>query len=469
MFVADYPLAGVRPAEYNPRRITDDQFALLQESIKTLGVIRPVIVKPDGLLMAGHQRTKAMRAVGITHSPAHVLEDIPLQAEIMFNLLHNATDVEVALIGHRIQPRAPGWYAVEPQELEAPGRPRAAAQIAQIAELLRRYGEWGGIVAARSGEIIGGHLYARACKFTNTTIRACVVDDAILPAVRRFLDAEYGRYSYDGVPRNTWVQTLKQPNRVQKTKDGGEVVESKLWYETIPRITPKTRLLDFGAGKMAMTSRLVEQGYDLRGVEFFARRPGTMDLDYEGIHAACDRVIHELSTVGLYDAVLCDSVMNSVDTVVAERDVMVSIGALTRPGGWYFWSGHAREGHDQQELRASRLATQAKHVQFYDADGFTAVFDRGVWSFQKYHYRDDAEALTRATCGDAFTYKAEGAWFGIWGRRSVALPQAEIEAALWREFELPWPDGTTVGRGDAIVAAYRKALTINGPRQPEKA
>lgn len=43
-FIPSYPLAELRPADYNPRKLDDDKFQLLQESLRKFGVIKPVII-----------------------------------------------------------------------------------------------------------------------------------------------------------------------------------------------------------------------------------------------------------------------------------------------------------------------------------------------------------------------------------------------------------------------------------------
>ena len=94
-FVEAYPLDQARPAEYNPRVITPETFELLRGSLRNLGIIKPIITTTGGLLVAGHQRTRAMKAEGYTHAPAHVLNGhIGQSDEIRFNQLHNAADLE---------------------------------------------------------------------------------------------------------------------------------------------------------------------------------------------------------------------------------------------------------------------------------------------------------------------------------------------------------------------------------------
>lgn len=97
-----WPLSELRPADYNPRKISPDAFLKLQDSLRTLGVVKPVILNRDGTLVAGHQRTRAMKAIGMTHTPALLLDrKVRRSDEIAFNLFHNSieTDSSTATLG----------------------------------------------------------------------------------------------------------------------------------------------------------------------------------------------------------------------------------------------------------------------------------------------------------------------------------------------------------------------------------
>ncbi|WP_405668932.1 ParB N-terminal domain-containing protein [Streptomyces sp. NBC_00055] len=94
-----YPLKDLRPADYNPRHLSDEACARLQEPIGRHGVVKPVILNADGTLVAGHQRTKAMTALGMTHTPAVMLgTKVRLTDEIQFNLLHNRVETEASVV-----------------------------------------------------------------------------------------------------------------------------------------------------------------------------------------------------------------------------------------------------------------------------------------------------------------------------------------------------------------------------------
>ncbi|EKU4728648.1 MULTISPECIES: ParB N-terminal domain-containing protein [Citrobacter] len=83
------PLYG---AKYNPRHIDDKELELLADSIKFLGLVKPLIARGD-LLVAGHQRTKVLQRLGINTAAVYKLpRETTVYDEIRFNQLHNGTD-----------------------------------------------------------------------------------------------------------------------------------------------------------------------------------------------------------------------------------------------------------------------------------------------------------------------------------------------------------------------------------------
>ena len=98
-FIESYPIEKLHTAEYNPRKIAEGAFEKLKESLSTFGVVKAVVVNQDGTLIAGHQRTKAMKAVGITEVPIFLTETkISKSDEIKFNLLHNRVEEETCIV-----------------------------------------------------------------------------------------------------------------------------------------------------------------------------------------------------------------------------------------------------------------------------------------------------------------------------------------------------------------------------------
>lgn len=74
-------LDALKPAEWNPRTISDDQFLRLKSAIQQDPNFlwhRPIIAMSDGTIYGGNMRFRAVQALGWTEVPA-ILEDIPLE------------------------------------------------------------------------------------------------------------------------------------------------------------------------------------------------------------------------------------------------------------------------------------------------------------------------------------------------------------------------------------------------------
>ena len=51
----------IKPAEYNPRRISDEDYKKLQNSISNFGLVDPIIINlRNNVIIGGHQRYKAL-------------------------------------------------------------------------------------------------------------------------------------------------------------------------------------------------------------------------------------------------------------------------------------------------------------------------------------------------------------------------------------------------------------------------
>ena len=69
------PVGKLKPAPYNPRKIDSDEMERLKLSLKTYGIVDPVIVqKSSGLVIGGHQRLTAAKALGWATVPVVYLD-----------------------------------------------------------------------------------------------------------------------------------------------------------------------------------------------------------------------------------------------------------------------------------------------------------------------------------------------------------------------------------------------------------
>lgn len=93
----------ITPASYNPRKISNQQFEKLKESISLNGFVMPILVNKSNMtIIAGHQRTKAAKAIGIKEVPVFFCDGINKADEIKFNQIHNGTDNEMGAVAYFI-------------------------------------------------------------------------------------------------------------------------------------------------------------------------------------------------------------------------------------------------------------------------------------------------------------------------------------------------------------------------------
>lgn len=455
-----HAVEGLRPADYNPRAIAPDALDTLQTSLHTFGFAKPIIVKPSGLIIAGHQRTKAAKACGITHVPAWVITvDVTNDDEVKFNQLHNGTDLETIDRVVRVRPAQPGemrrFIELPAKDINGDHRSSQANTRMLVARLLQTYGNWGGCVATASGRVVSSPHYALTAAQIGMPVRTYYIEDDLEADALRIFSHQYGAFNYEHIP---YIQANAQPYRL---RSGGAKDQHSDLYEkiVIPQWGPRERLLDFGCGQADYLHMFQTRGRMASGIEFFHRRAGTATLDTKAVHHMIAEALGNWTRRGGYDLVVCDSVLNSVDTLTAENDVITCVQAFTKPGGRMFFSGRTRSGVEAS-MAANRSGNKnggTRAVEFLDENGFTAYKRGDVWFFQKFATQAELTKLFESFGVTALMVtERSNKWFASM-RKGTEPADAHIEAALRREFDLPWPNDTSVGRADEAVAAWLAA------------
>jgi ParB family transcriptional regulator, chromosome partitioning protein len=459
MFHPDYPVTNLHPAPYNPRHLEDDAFEALQRSIRKLGMVKPIIVADNGTIVAGHQRTRALLATGRDTTPAYVISGLNKMDEMKFNQLHNGTDLDTGDEHVTVPPSdVLGYVDVDHRLVEGNLRAAGGPLRHTICGLLTLYGPWGGIVATKSGKCISGAQYALSCKLVSLPVRVYYVEDKDATLVKAIFQKQYGTFFYENLPKTTYAQTFAQMYRVRKDKDGIPRGVKAPNYEKIyiPGFVTGERILDFGCGQGDYVRMLQEKGVRIWGVEFFYRI-GT-HLNTEATHKMIDSLIAVLDREGRFDTVICEFVLNSTDSLRAERSVMTCLNAFCRPGGQMFASGRTLESI---EGTLNVTGATQENLTFLDEHGYTARILKGQWFYQKYHSKkmrlDLAHTYIGPDAGTGNAPRAKGT-FLLSGTKRHEMPLEQVKAALEFEFNLMWPGGQTVNRHREIIAAYERAL-----------
>ena len=430
-------------ADYNPRIISQDSFIKLQESLKTFGVCKPVIVNENGILIAGHQRTKAMRTVGIKEVPSYILKTkIAVHDEIRFNLMHNSIETENSKTKIKtFNDLDFGYNLVQCEDIEVL-KYKNGAILKEICRLLLKYGAWGSVIINEQGEVIHNNDYAACCKKLNMPCLVYKMTNEKALLFLEYMKYDYGRYDYEALGIKAYNQTYCQMNRNGR-------IHSRLYEKyVIPFINKKQRMVDFGAGKKEYATRLKEQGYNIFAYEPHLKKPNTEKLDVRQVVKDISTIQKDIEKNGLYDVVILDSVLNSITSLEFEHLVMITCNSLLRENGtFYTGTRNLQSAEKEREISADGV----RYVQFLDQDKFCATFRKGVWTMQKFNDGKMLYKLMSKYFHEVKIYDNTTSQIFAMCKKPKRFSKEEYERALNIEFNMEYPNGYKHNKHKKIV------------------
>lgn len=457
MLNLNYPIANLRGAEYNPRIISDTDLETLCQSIKQLGLVKPLIVRND-LLVAGHQRTKALLSLGVETAPVYLLsQDTTTYDEVRFNQLHNGTDLDCGDENCFIEgDLSLGYQQINPERLTGNFRGKLAGVRGEIAKLITKYGSWGGIVATQAGEVIHASQYALAAKLCGVQITTFVIKNERKNEYQNFLNKQYGVFDYSKIKRTTYVQSYAQMNRLR----GDSQLKSTLYHNFVEpwlKKHPEAIGLDFGCGHGDYVKKLSSQGFDIIGVELFKRVGATDKLDITAINKMIDYLVIYLKKQR-FDYVVCDSVLNSIDCEEAEKSVMTLLNLFCKPGGLVFFSGRNLERVTEEATNMTKHTQKGRSIEFLDNKGFTALYRKGHWFFQKFHDNEDCEKLITDYGFKKIDHRRNirGTSWQVVAAKIREINLEDAIAAVSYEFNLPLSPTRRLNRHNEVIEVIKR-------------
>lgn len=432
----------IKPADYNPRRISDSAFAELKGSLKTLGFILPIIVNRENMtIVAGHQRTKAAMAIGLTEAPCYYVSGIDIESEVRFNQVHNGIELEPDIHSECLNVRASGFY----DDIAAEDfiiKDSKATIVKDMCQLMVNYGNALCAIVIGS-ECVFGNNYIKAAKITGMPIHCCFVEESKRAMFEYYFKQDYGVFSYDHIERGDFVQGLAQPPRLK-------VLPWSCLYEiVVPHLQNEDRksvkVFDFGCGKAQYITKLHKQlGYrNAIGLEFFNHN--TVGISVEHGQEMVDDFIAFVKANGKFDYVICDAVINSVNTQEAEDAVLMCLNLFCKMGGKIFISGRNLE-YMKQQTEANRNTTPMMSINFFDENGLTAIMKQGQWFFQKFLTDEDVDKIIKRMGFDVFVRKKSSGYFFIGAYKTKDFPKEEYAKAVDYEFNLKLPNNRRYNR-----------------------
>lgn len=125
-------IAELKPAGYNPRRLTEKQFEDLKKSFQKLGTLEPAVINMhpgrENIIIAGHQRIKVAAALGMTEYPCHEVQFTEKkEREANIRLNRNRGEWDFELLGNEFEINDLVGWGFEPLELGISAKEDAVA------------------------------------------------------------------------------------------------------------------------------------------------------------------------------------------------------------------------------------------------------------------------------------------------------------------------------------------------------
>jgi ParB family transcriptional regulator, chromosome partitioning protein len=469
--IVDIDISAISGASYNPRAISEEKIATLRESIECLGIIKPIIVrKEDGTILAGHQRTKSAKLSGYSTIKGFYLTDVNSTDEVRFNQLHNLSECEISekapvILVTALIP-AGEFSIVKNRDIQiiSPGEKNQA--VNQLSKLILRYGQFANAIINQDGRVIISAVYAKAVKLLGLDLWVYRIPKEKEILALKYFSMEYGQFSYEHIERKTYIQSLAQKNRLRSESHSRSTLYEKV---ILPKLSKNDNALDFGAGQRDYSKMLSKKGYRIFPLEFYLRRPGADVIWMSEIIRDFQRIENHLATIGQFDVVICDSVMNSVDSIQAQNSVLITLSALCKKGGTIFWSGIPLK-FKKMHINRKNTFDNKESAAFLDDNGFTGNYRYGEWYFQKYHTRSEVETLNRKYFSNRFSVydrglispsgELNGSAYQVETVNDKLPSEKEVIEALTFEFSLPLPGGERHQLVDRILSAYQKSMDL---------
>lgn len=277
-----------------------------------------------------------------------------------------------------------------------------------------------------------------------------------------YFSKKYGVFNYEAIERNDFVQGLAQPNRHLS------IDWSVLYKEIVPYLQREPKdisILDFGCGKGEFIHK-VKAEFGIKkaiGLEFFNHNK--VGISVERGHKLIDALIAHVKQYGAFDYVVCDAVINSVNTNEAEFAVMACLNLFCKDGGKVFFSGRRREDADSQ-INMKQHKGQECFVRFFDENGLTSILREGQWFFQKFLLKHQVDELTeRVGLSKFMQYDAQG-YFGRGCTKVKRLDIADYVKAVNYEFNLSLPNGKKYNRHEEVKELF--TILLKGENDEKK-
>ena len=432
----------LKPVDYNPRVINESSLKKLKESINYFGVISPLIINNDGRLIAGHQRTKVIKSLGISKVPVFKSSfDIPMHNEIRFNMVHNSVefnDKQQLIISKEIPFNK--FIKVDYEDIELIKSFKRPSYHIEIGKLLNYYGGYGVSIINEKNEIIFNTDYALIIKKLKLPLLVYKLNEYDSNLLEKFMDIDYGEYNYQMLNVKSYNQFLCQMNkRNNMKKKYGTYMKSSLYENyVIPQINKNNKIIDFGAGKLGYVRELRKQNYNIFAYEPFVQYKEKINIS--AVIKLIKVLENQINKNGLFDICILDSVINSIISDEFEDKVLTTCNSLLNKNGRLYVSTRNKKCIIKKQ-ESQKHRDPSTYLNFLDNNDYSLKFRKGRLTMQKFHTTKSLKNLLQKYFEQVEILGGEsGTMIYAICKYPKKLNLKKIEEAINIEFNMEYPN-----------------------------
>jgi len=125
MQIIQRKISTLKPAEYNPRRLTDKQYQNLKDSLENFDVVEPAVINMHhdrkNVIIGGHQRIKVAKDLGYKEFPCvEISLPIEKEKELNIRLNKNTGEFDFDMLANEFETGDLVHWGFELKELDIP-------------------------------------------------------------------------------------------------------------------------------------------------------------------------------------------------------------------------------------------------------------------------------------------------------------------------------------------------------------
>lgn len=506
------PVGELKASDYNPRKNDEKRLALTELSLRKLGFVLPIYVDENGEILSGHQRHHVATKLGFPAVPVEVVKGKSLGERKAVNVLFNRATNDLhkqdtcKIIKRRlyemdieeiagdlpdIEPGTPESYPcvyalhrMDTAKLAKKNHRQFDTHIKQLAKCLeRKIGSAMPIVIGEDDNVINGIGRLQTAVEAGRKVIACV---RVTKAQETLASPMLNLLSMDFDMKATYADDLRynsfmrERNTRETDAEGNAALGDGFFKGVFPNNCGRdfcvltgaaletwkraygSSVVDFGAGKLSNTRTLRKAGVQVSAFEPYFVTVGEKIHKEKSLEIA-RRFLDEVEAGTPYSSVFISSVFNSVPFMEDRKRIAVIAAALCAPGGKTVCWCQSNKAPQFVNTKKKFMAAEKTLTFDLDYEPNTILGDLGAHpKVQKGHTDEEMREIFAPCFGKVKRLELISKFWYMEVEEPKIDPDA-LAAALDFEFELPYPDGTSMGLSHRAREAFEHRLGITLP------